>query len=166
METFASIRSRRSIRKYRARGLTRAEIARLLEAARWAPSGLNNQPWRFLILEGGLKDGLARFTRYSYVIKHAPVAIAVFLDRRESYDRKKDLMAVGACIENMLLCGCELGLGSCWLGEILGKRRQVERFLGTARGLELCAVVVFGRPAKKAGKGSRKALSRLMASRA
>ncbi|MFH1578307.1 MAG: nitroreductase family protein [Candidatus Omnitrophota bacterium] len=41
------IKHRRSIRKYTKKLPKDTDIERLLEAARWAPSGLNNQPWRF-----------------------------------------------------------------------------------------------------------------------
>ncbi len=45
------IRLRRSIRQFSDRAVGREEIARLLEAARWAPSNHNRQPWRFLVIE-------------------------------------------------------------------------------------------------------------------
>jgi nitroreductase len=45
------IRSRRSIRRFSDRAVDRDHIARLLEAARWAPSNHNRQPWRFLVIE-------------------------------------------------------------------------------------------------------------------
>ena len=45
------LRSRRSIRRFSDRPVSRTEIARLLEAARWAPSNHNRQPWKFIVLE-------------------------------------------------------------------------------------------------------------------
>ena len=45
------IRARRSIRQFSDRAVGREDIARLLEAARWAPSNHNRQPWRFLVIE-------------------------------------------------------------------------------------------------------------------
>ncbi len=44
------IRLRRSIRRYRADAVPDSEVMRLLEAARWAPSAHNRQPWRFAVL--------------------------------------------------------------------------------------------------------------------
>lgn len=43
--------SRRSIRKFAQRPVPRKDLERLLEAARWAPSNHNRQPWKFIILE-------------------------------------------------------------------------------------------------------------------
>ena len=45
------IRSRRSIRRFTDRAVSREDLVRLLEAARWAPSNHNRQPWHFLIIE-------------------------------------------------------------------------------------------------------------------
>jgi nitroreductase len=44
-------RSRRSIRKFSERDVSREEILRVLEAGRWAPSNHNRQPWRFIVVE-------------------------------------------------------------------------------------------------------------------
>ena len=46
----AIMRERRSIRRYTSRAVPRATLERLLEAARWAPSAHNRQPWRFAVL--------------------------------------------------------------------------------------------------------------------
>ncbi len=46
----AIMRERRSIRRYQARAVPRAALERLLEAARWAPSAHNRQPWRFAVI--------------------------------------------------------------------------------------------------------------------
>jgi F420 biosynthesis protein FbiB-like protein len=43
--------SRRSIRKYRDEPVTRERMEQLLNAARWAPSAHNRQPWRFAVVE-------------------------------------------------------------------------------------------------------------------
>ncbi len=45
-----TIKTRRAIRKYADRPVPRANIETILEAARWAPSSHNRQPWRFAVL--------------------------------------------------------------------------------------------------------------------
>ena len=42
---------RRSVRRFLERPVPAETVARVLEAARWAPSAHNRQPWRFLIVE-------------------------------------------------------------------------------------------------------------------
>lgn len=55
------MRARRSLRAYRDERVPRDRIERLLEAATWAPSAHNRQPWRFVIIEAeATKDELAR----------------------------------------------------------------------------------------------------------
>jgi len=50
-QVFEVITSRKSIRKYKPDPIPRDTLERLIEAARWAPSGENAQPWRFVIVE-------------------------------------------------------------------------------------------------------------------
>ena len=157
MDIIDTIRQRRSIRKYKQRMPEDKDIDKILEAGRWAPSGLNNQPWRFLVIkEKSLKDEIAKFTKYGHVIMSCPVLICVFLDKRSSYNRDKDLMAVGACIQNMCLAAYSLGLGTCWLGEILNQKEKVHQYLNTDRDLELVAVVTLGYTNEGVTDGCRK----------
>ncbi len=44
------MKNRRSIRKYSTRKVSRKILNEILDAARWAPSAHNAQPWRFMIL--------------------------------------------------------------------------------------------------------------------
>lgn len=55
------MRGRRSLRRYQCEDVPRAWTERLLEAAIWAPSAHNRQPWRFVVIEGNeTKERLAR----------------------------------------------------------------------------------------------------------
>ncbi|HNQ90111.1 MAG TPA: nitroreductase family protein [Verrucomicrobiota bacterium] len=58
------VRSRRSIRRFSGRAVDRDDLARLFEAARWAPSNHNRQPWRFLVIEDP-----ARITRLAEAVR-------------------------------------------------------------------------------------------------
>lgn len=163
MDILNEIRQRRSTREYKKDIPTDGKIEKILEAARWAPSGLNNQPWRFLVIKDRTKkDGLAQFTKYGNIIKDAPVAIVVCIDIADSYNREKDLMAIGACIQNMLLAAHNLGLGTCWLGEILNKKQAVAKYLNLEADLELMAVVALGFPDEDVTEGCRKSLKGLI----
>ena len=138
----------------------------LLEAGRWAPSGLNNQPWRAAVVEDrGKKEELAVCTRYGSIVREAPLLLAVFLDRGTSYDRDKDLMAIGAFIQNVLLAAHARGLGAVWLGEILKEKERVREILEAPRECELMAVLAVGHPAEEPGAGSRKSLDDLILGR-
>ena len=58
-----AIRSRRSVRAWQPRPVPRELLERILEAATWAPSADNLQPWRFVVLQGERKQALADLLR-------------------------------------------------------------------------------------------------------
>jgi nitroreductase len=146
-DVIRAIYERRSVRSFTEEPISRKLILEMLHAASWAPSGLNNQPWRFAIIwEPTLKAELGRLTRYSAVLKNAAVLIPVFLDRDSSYDHVKDCQAVGACIQNLLLAVHSHGLGATWIGEILKNKERVLTLLELPERLDLMAVVAIGHP--------------------
>jgi nitroreductase len=160
------IKTRRSIRKFTHVDVDDKTVDLIIEMGTWAPSGLNNQLWKFVVIrDQRLRDEVAANTRYSRIIQGAPVCIAVFLDNSQSYDRVKDIQAIGACIQNMLLTIHDLGLGGVWLGEILKNRASVEEILKAPESCELMAVVALGHTEEKMGAGNRKPLDELILSR-
>lgn len=139
-------------------------VDEILEAGRWAPSGLNNQPWRFAVIrDSGLKEEISSLTAYGAIVRSADVVIAVFFDTSSGYDRTKDLQAIGACIENMLLSLHDQGLGGVWLGEILKSGKEMKALLGAPDGYEFMAAVALGHPEGRPPKSPvRKPLSELV----
>ncbi|HEY5494847.1 MAG TPA: nitroreductase family protein [Candidatus Anoxymicrobiaceae bacterium] len=163
MDTYQAIITRRSVREFTGEPVSEAELDRLLEAARWAPSGLNNQPWRLMkVQDRSTIVEMSNMTKYRGVIAGASAVIAVFLDAEAMYDRSKDLMSAGAAIENMLLAVTDAGLGACWLGEILARRQDVEALLEVADDLELVAVVAIGRPSERERTGVRHPIEKIV----
>jgi nitroreductase len=157
------IKSRRSVRKFTAEPVSDELMETILEAGRWAPSGLNNQPWRFAVIrDAGLRQAISEQTHYSKIVLAAQVLIAVFLDTDKSYHREKDIQAVGACLQNILLEAHSLGLGAVWLGEVIRSNEQIRTILGLARELELMAVVALGHPDEKPKSVKRKPLADLV----
>ncbi|MBN2482720.1 MAG: nitroreductase family protein [Candidatus Omnitrophica bacterium] len=156
------IKNRRSVRSFKEKSLSLKTVEKILEAGRWAPSGLNNQPWRFMVLEKSDKDRLVPYTHYGHVVKAADKVVLVFLDKKKSYHREKDLMALGACIQNMLLAASAVKLGACWLGEILNQKKAIQKALNCAHTLELWGCIALGVPAKRPGGGRRFPLKKLI----
>ncbi len=167
METREAICTRRSVRRFQDRPVADEILDALVADACRAPSGRNNQPWRFVIVRSAEKrEALAGCTKYGRIIESAPAAVAVFLDTEASYHRDKDCQAIGAAIQNLLLSAHDRGLGACWLGEILNQRERVEAVCGVPPGLELMAVVAVGHPAQGAhGKADRLPLDRVVVGR-
>lgn len=152
-----AIFKRRSIREFTSEPVTMDALRRIVTAGIWAPSGLNNQPWRFvLVTDGDVKEELARQTSYAHIILGAPSVIAVFLDKGEMYNEVKDHQAAGACIQNMLLAAEELGLGAVWLGQILQNKESVNAILSLGDEYDLMAVLAIGHPNHRNQKSQRK----------
>lgn len=158
-----TILNRRSVREFTDRKISKEEINTILNAGRWAPSGLNNQPWRFIVVRDpeNIRQ-LSECTHYSGIVAGAPLLIAAFLDTESSYSRTKDIQAIGASLQNMLLACCDLGLGAVWLGEILNQNEKVNSILQCPSKLELMAVLVIGESAPGKRISTRKPLSELV----
>jgi len=163
METMEAIKSRRSVRGFTDENVNEEIVGQILEAGRWAPSGLNNQPWRFIVVrDAETKIELSKLTEYGPTIKNAPLLIVVFLDKDHMYHYVKDVQAIGACIQNILLAIHSLGLGGVWLGEILKNREMVNNVLEAPDSYELMAVVALGHPVEKKRVSERKELDQLV----
>ncbi|MDX1765308.1 MAG: nitroreductase family protein [bacterium] len=158
-----TIRERRSVRKFTEVEVSDAALQSILEAGRWAPSGLNNQPWRFVpVADASVREAVSKCTKYQKVMAAAPLHIAVFLDGDHSYNRIKDIQGIGACLQNMLLAVHSLGLGAVWMGEILNRREEVEKILGVPENYELMAVLAVGHGSVPPADSKRKPLSELV----
>ncbi len=156
MDIFELIRTRRSIRKFTDKPVPDNIIETTIEAGTWAPSGKNNQPWKFAVIKDReLKAEVSGLTHYSKIVLSANALIAVFLDNSASYDRTKDSQAIGACIQNMLLYIHSSGLGAVWLGEILKNKDKILTLVNGPEDYELMAVIAIGYPAEEKGEGHR-----------
>lgn len=163
MELLEGIYSRRSVRRFTDEPVEEGHVAEILKAGSWAPSGLNNQPWRFVIVRGKkTRSDLAKLTRYGRIIEEAPLSIAVFCDREAMYNDTKDHQSMGACLQNMLLAAHALGLGGVWLGEILKNADGVRMLLELPERMELMAVLSVGHPRDRSQASSRKDVKELI----
>lgn len=157
---FEAIVHRRSIRDFTSEPVSETMLKTIVTAGIWAPSGLNNQPWRFVLVQDeAIREKLAALTSYSHIIQAAPALIAVYLDIDTMYDEVKDHQAAGACIQNMLLCTEELGLGGVWLGQILKNKKKVNEVFELDDRFDLMALLAIGHPAHHDQQSRRKPLS-------
>jgi nitroreductase len=60
-------KTRRSIRKFKSDPVADSDIDKIIEAARWAPSGFNMQPWEFVVVKDQkLKDKIVEVVLQGY----------------------------------------------------------------------------------------------------
>jgi nitroreductase len=163
MDLLEGLHTRRSIRKYTDQPVTQDQLREVITAGTLAPSGLNNQPWRFVtILSRDVLQKLAQLTKYGHIIANAPACIVVLIDRTAMYHEVKDHQAMGACIQNMLLAAHGMGLGAVWLGEILKSAKEVRELCGLPETMELMAVVALGHPAGRGGQADRRPVEEVL----
>lgn len=159
MDALTCLKTRCSVRRYTQQPIGEQEIQHILEAAIQAPSGKNGQPWRFkVITDQDAIVQLSGLSAYGVWMKTAPLWILVFLDHHSSYHYVKDVQSCGAAIQNMMLAAHALGIGSCWVGEILSKAEEIKKILHLGEHLELMALITFGYPAGQPIKPARKQL--------
>ncbi len=114
------VKARYSVRSYSDRKVEPEKVEYLLECARLAPSAVNFQPWRFLVVES---DEMRARLQECYVrewFREAPLYIVVCADKAQSWKRKldgHDHADIDAAIatEHICLAAAEQGLGSCWV---------------------------------------------------
>ena len=110
-----NILSRKSVRSYTEQEVSQEQIETILKAAMAAPSGVNLQPWRFVVVrEQTTKEKLA--VGFNKMIAQAPVAIVVcgVTTRSDGQPNGNWTADCAAATENLLLAVEALGLGAVW----------------------------------------------------
>lgn len=112
------IKSRHSVREYSNRPVEKEKIRAILEAAITAPSGMNRQPWHFLVVQES--ENRKKVLEANHIVNKwmntAPVIIIALADKRAFYGREEQkvyLFDLGLAVENLLLAATALGLGTC-----------------------------------------------------
>lgn len=152
------IMSRKSVRTYTDQPVTEAQVETLLKAAMAAPTGMNMQPWRFVVVrDQAVKDKLAG--PRGGMIAQAPVVIVVCGETtitRTSPEGETVTMPNGnwtadcaAATENLLLAAEAIGLGAVWTASYpyedrMGPAREA---LGLPENVSSFCVVPVGYPA-------------------
>lgn len=106
------IKKRKSVRKFTDQDVSDEDIMEILEAARLAPSGVNKQPWQFIIIRNKeTQQQIAKImSPWAKFIKLAPVAIALIVKTRSPWH----LLDGAIAMEHLILAAAEKGLGTCW----------------------------------------------------
>ena len=110
-----NIFARKSVRSYTDEAVSPEQVETLLKAAMAAPSGMNAQPWRFVVVrEQATKDKLA--VGFNKMIAKAPVVIVVCgkTTGKTGGENHNWTADCAAATENLLLAAEALGLGAVW----------------------------------------------------
>jgi nitroreductase len=110
------LNARKATRAIDRRPVEPEKVEAIFEAARLAPSCMNNQPWRFLVLTEpeALAKGREALSDGNYWAKTAPVLVFGYSrpdrDCRSSDERDYYLFDLGLAVENIMLQATELDL--------------------------------------------------------
>jgi nitroreductase len=159
MDVFQCIRTRRTVREFTDDPVPDLVIHRILQAARWAPSSSNTQPWHFIVVrEKATIEKLGEICTQGAFIGQSQVAIAIVMEgaRRAQLD-------AGRALQQMELVAWSEGLGTCFVGVRGEAQDQVKELLGIPEDMELVTVLPFGyRVQGRRGTGTpRKAMSEI-----
>ena len=106
------IKSRHSVRKFSDKEVSDEDLNAILEAARWAPSGVNKQPWHFIIIKNKeTQKKLAELLPWGKYIKNAPIAIAILVETKSMWA----ILDGAIAMTHITLEAAARGLGTCWV---------------------------------------------------
>jgi len=166
MELDDAIRTRRSIKRFTDRAVTRDEIERVLDAAVHAPNHRLTQPWRFYVLGPDARRayGAALGARKAKKVDDPeaaravvakveaaeaslPAVIAVSMVVDESPEiREEDYAATMMAVQNLMLTATALGLGSHLKTGAVMDDPRARAAVGVPDGERVVAIVQLGEP--------------------
>lgn len=157
------IRERRSIRKFKPQKVPIQEIEELLEAARWAPSGGNAQPLRFIIVTE--RETIEALKMVSPGLFGEPPAIIVMCFNKDRIQSASEFHYVdlGAALQNLLLMAHAKGLGCCPIASF--DAEAVAELLSLPSRIQPVLLVILGYPDEHPSPPPRLPLNELIVGR-
>lgn len=160
------VKDRYSCRDYKTDPVSDEMIDAVIEAARLAPSAVNRQPWRFIVItqQSAVMEDIRKAYRKE-PFKKAPVCIVAVGLHDEAWHRpvdKKDHtdVDVSIAIEHICLAASALGLATCWVCSY--ELDIVRDVLGLKENEEAVALIPLGYPADQIPEKTRKPLSEIL----
>ncbi len=148
MDTRLAVASKRDWRSYADRAVPEDVQQHILDAGRLSGSGVNRQPWLFVLVES--EEARSRVAETVFAgdnVRTCAFAVAVATEGR------KFPLDVGRCIQNMMLVAWNEGVVSCPNG--MPDEAAAARALGLENGFEPLNIVSFGYPRRPLEPGSK-----------
>jgi nitroreductase len=168
MDVLKAVKERRSIRAFKSDEVSPEIVEKLLDAARWAPSAGNIQPWEFIVVrKPEIKRALAEAALDQTFIEEAAVVLVVCANGSRSSQRYgmrgKTLYCIqdtAAAIQNINLAAYSLGLGTCWVGAFMEEKAR--EILKTPPEVRPIAIIPIGYPTEVPPPRSRRPLNEVV----
>jgi len=146
------IKKRRSIRRFTAQKVEKVKIEALLQAAMYAPSAVNKQPWHFVVIDDRhLMQSVMEIHPNSKMLETANIGILVCGDLQQQHDTGYWIADCAAATENILLAATAMNLGSCWIGIYPREPRMkaMKEIFSLPVHVEAFALIAIGYPAEE-----------------
>lgn len=112
-------KQRFSVRAYSAEPVSEGQLDYILECARLAPSAVNLQPWRFIVVQGDEARQQVQSCYKREWIAQAPLYIICIVRHDEEWVRRDGKrhgdIDVAIAAEHICMAATDQGLGSCWV---------------------------------------------------
>ena len=156
MELMEGILSRRSVRKYEDKPISKEILERIIKAGQYAPSAHNTQPWEFLVIDDReFLTNLRHIQRWTSFAKDADCVIIVCGDVEKSFSRNKEdekwsFIDVDCAIatQSLMLAAWSKGIGTCYCGAAPMQRvvDSLKEHLNLPENIRPFAIVTMGYP--------------------
>ena len=188
MNTYESILTRRSTRKYLNKPVSKELLEKIIETGRYAPSGGNSQSNHFIVIQNkqiidrlvkmvekafskmeitenmyrSLQNSINLSKKGGYVFSYNAPVLIIVANKRDYGNNQADC---AIALENMMLEANELDLGSCYINQLkwLNEDRKILSYLqslGMNEDERVYGSLIIGYPDTNDGKPLRKVLPR------
>ena len=188
MNTYESILTRRSTRKYLNKPVSKELLEKIIETGRYAPSGGNSQSNHFIVIQNkqiidrlvkmvekafskmeitenmyrSLQNSINLSKKGGYVFSYNAPVLIIVANKRDYGNNQADC---AIALENMMLEANELDLGSCYINQLkwLKKKKKILSYLqslGMKEDERVYGSLIIGYPDTNDGKPLRKVLPR------
>ncbi len=180
MELDVCIKGRRSVRSYTDEPVSKEQVEATLEAGTWAPNGIGNEPWRFIVIQNKTlikyvsdeTKTLMTQINHPFAERHsrteadtvcygAPVLILICVEKNQQFTSQQlaDFYLPDCVLaaQNIFLKAYELGLGTCYMGLVylLKNKPDVLRKIGVPENCEMMVPLILVHPKNKLVAGRR-----------
>lgn len=188
MNTYESILTRRSTRKYLNKPVSKELLEKIIETGRYSPSGGNSQSNHFIVIQNkqiidrlvkmvekafskmeitenmyrSLQNSINLSKKGGYVFSYNAPVLIIVANKRDYGNNQADC---AIALENMMLEANELDLGSCYINQLkwLNEDRKILSYLqglGMKEDERVYGSLIIGYPDTNDGKPLRKVLPR------
>lgn len=148
-DALSVIHSRKSVRKYLDKPVSKEQLEVLLRAGMAAPTAGDKRPWSFVVItDPAMLDTLSFSSRGTRMLSEAAAAIAVCGDKNAGFKSEVWVHDCSAASENILLAAEAIGLGAVWTGIYLNEEptKYVKRVLGLPESVYALNIISIGYP--------------------